>query len=57
MAEKPVSVQKLGAVMVKKFVEMGLLEEKKSGAKILYSLTDQGRMLLANFGIEEKELY
>ncbi|MFA5077728.1 MAG: hypothetical protein WC488_04860 [Candidatus Micrarchaeia archaeon] len=57
MAQKPISIQKLGAVMVKKFVEMGLLEENKSGAKISYLLTDQGRMLLANFGIEEKDLY
>ncbi|MDD5337654.1 MAG: hypothetical protein PHS02_04180 [Candidatus ainarchaeum sp.] len=55
--EKPVSAQKLGAIMLKKFVEMGLLEEKKSGAKTLYFLTDQGRMLLANFGIDEKDLY
>lgn len=53
MVEKPINPAKLTAVMVKKFVEMGMLEEKGEE----YFLTDQGKMLLANFGIEENELY
>lgn len=52
MQEKPINTEKLTKVMLSKFVEMGILEKK--GAK--YFLTDQGRMLLGNFGIDEKEL-
>ncbi len=43
--------------MIRKFVEMGMLEEKKAEGKTFYFLTDQGRMILANFGIDESKLY
>ncbi len=54
---KPISTQALSSVMIRKFVEMGLLNEKKVEGKTLFFLTEQGRIILANFGIEEKELY
>lgn len=54
---KPISPHSLTIVLLRKFVEMGVLNEKKIGGKSAYFLTDQGRMILANFGIDEKDLY
>ena len=51
--EKPINPQKLSSLMLEKFSDMGMLEKK--GGK--YFLTDSGRLLLANFGIEENEIY
>lgn len=57
MNEKPVNPYALGALILRKFVEMGMLEERKIGGRSAYFLTSQGRVLLANFGIDERELY
>ncbi len=57
MPEKPINPAALSALMIRKFVEMGMLEEKKMAGRAVYFLTDQGRMILANFGINEADLY
>ncbi len=57
MGDRQINPGALSAVLIRKFVEMGLLNEKKTGTKTSYFLTEQGRIILANFGIDEKELY
>ncbi len=57
MPDKPIHVQAFTAARIRKFVEMGMLEERKTGNRTAYFLTNQGRIILANFGIEEKGLY
>ncbi len=57
MPNKPINPHALCAVLIGKFVEMGLLDEKKLKGKKNYFLTEQGRLVLANFGIDENELY
>lgn len=57
MAERPVNPYALGSILIRKFVEMGLLAERKIEGKTAYFLTDQGRVILANFGIDENKLY
>ncbi|VVB98554.1 Uncharacterised protein [uncultured archaeon] len=57
MTGRPINPNALALVLLRKFVEMGMLEERKIGGKTAYFLTGQGRMILANFGIDENELY
>lgn len=57
MSDKPVNPRALSAILIRKFVEIGLLNEKRTGTKTLYFLTEQGRIILANFGINEGDLY
>lgn len=55
--QKPINPIAFTIVLLRKFVEMGMLAEKKIAGKTHYFLTEQGRMILANFGIDEKDLY
>ncbi|MBU0586100.1 hypothetical protein KJ780_01165 [Candidatus Micrarchaeota archaeon] len=51
--ENAVDIQTLNRLVLEKFLEMEWLEEKEKK----YFLTDQGKMVLATLGIEEKDLY